>query len=153
MNDMTKNISKNKQIDKQVVSDSEINNLCKIMNIKHSAFLKDRTFTLSYKVEDSKIFVKCILQNTDKSFFYPIESYKNLKENNLSLRDLIFLLLDYIDIYFSEFFAENEEVLIPIDWTEYTFENMKFHLRGQIRNLYREKMADKILDAAESNLR
>ena len=51
-----------------------------------------------------------------------------------------------MDIYFDEYFKGEEDVYIPIDWTEYTFENLSFKMRGQVRNLKMESLADEILE-------
>jgi hypothetical protein len=55
-------------------------------------------------------------------------------------------LIDYIDSYFEEFFRENGEVLLPIDWAPFDWEGVPIQLKGQIFNLEVEKMADEWLE-------
>tara|TARA_B100001964_G_C14111335_1_gene543972 strand:- start:540 stop:959 length:420 start_codon:yes stop_codon:yes gene_type:complete len=130
---------------KQILTKEGLNDLSKILNLKYASYIKDRTFSISCYAEDKAINVQILLKNSDKSFFYPVECRLKIQDQKQSVNDLALLLLDYMDVYFDEFFKENENAFIPIDWTEHNFEGVFFQMRGQIINLYQELKADKIL--------
>ena len=67
-------------------------------------------------------------------------------------KDAVLFLLDYIDCYFEEFFKEDENVFLPIDWSEYSFDEVPFQLKGQILNLHVEDLADRILSGEDPEL-
>ena len=115
------------------------------MNIKYSLFLKEREFSLESKVEASTVFATVYLKKEDKSYHYPIQAKINFQEEDLTEKEAILFLLDYIDYYFDEFFKENENIFLPIDWKEVQFDNKVFLIKGQILNLKREKEADLFL--------
>lgn len=129
-----------------IISDKEILDLTRILNLKYASYLKDRLFQVDYCAGKSELLASLTLHNTDKSFFYQVEAKASLKDAaEFSSRDAILAMVDYIDIYFDEFFKEEEDVYLPIDWTDMSFENLSFQMRGQVRNLRCEFLADELL--------
>lgn len=145
---MTLEISKNK---KELMSEKEILDLTKILNLKHGAYLKDRSFQISYCENANEILSSLLLANPDKSFFYQVETKVSQKEAaKISSREALLITLDYVDLYFAEYFKEEEDVFIPIDWFDVSFEDLDFQMRGQVRNLHCEFLADELLKEASS---
>lgn len=127
------------------LNDEERTELERIMNIKYASKLNDRLFSIKAHQDKASSFVTVTLLKTDESYFYPVEGRVEHKSQNLSAREACLMLLDYIDSYFDEFLREDENVFIPIDWSEFSFEGFTLSLRGQILDLKSESLADKIL--------
>jgi hypothetical protein len=131
--------------DDKLLSTEEIADLSRIMNIKYGSQLKQRYFTIATHVDQVVAFATTTLQNSDASFFYPVEARMAHKEQNISPREAQLFLIDYIDQYFTDFFHEDEGVLIPIDWCTYRCEDLDLQIRGQILNQKAQIQADEIL--------
>ncbi|NRA44980.1 MAG: hypothetical protein HRU09_08510 [Oligoflexales bacterium] len=117
----------------------------RIMNIKYASKLMGRLFTITSHHDTAASFVKVTLLKNDESFYYPIEGRIEHKSQNLSAKEASLLLIDYIDSYFDEFLREDENVFVPIDWSEFSYEGFTLSLRGQIQDLKSESIADQIL--------
>ena len=123
----------------------EIADLSRIMNIKYGSQLKQRYFSIVSHVDQVVAFATTTLQNSDGSFFYPVEARMAHKEQNISPREAQLFLIDYIDQYFTDFFNEDEGVLLPIDWCTYRCEDFDLQIRGQILNQRAQNHADELL--------
>ena len=132
---------------KYIIDQKTISELCKILNIKHAAFLKDRLFVISCTKENEMIEVELILKNSDESFYYPVTACLNGEVYKQSDKELALILLDYLDIYFDSFFKEDENVFVPIDWVEHQFEGVHLRMKGQVLNRYQELKANELLSA------
>ena len=116
------------------------------MNLKYGAHLRDRSFQIDHCHNPSELLASMILSNGDKTFFYQVEAKALAKDMaEISSREALLVMLDYIDLYFSEYFKEEEDMFIPIDWSDVEFENLTFQMRGQVRNLHCEFLADELL--------
>ena len=133
------------------LSEDNCQDLGRIMTLKYAAFLGDRSFTIMSKADRSTAEVTVTALNPENTFVYPIEARIDLTKCSLNAKDACLLMLDYIDSYFEEFFREEENVFVPIDWTSYSFEGSSFELKGQIRNVKVEELADKLLSDAGEN--
>lgn len=142
---MNHQVTKNK--DNDLVDQKAISELSKILNLKHAASLEDRSFTLSCSKENDMIEVQVILKNSDESFYYPVTVCVNRQVYKQSDKDLALILLDYLDIYFDNFFREDENLFVPIDWVEHQFEGVTLRMKGQVLNRYQELKANELLSA------
>lgn len=131
-----------------LLTHEELDNLVKIMNTKYASYLKDRFFEIDVQSSEDAVDVKICLRNQQDSYHYPVEGKLFFKEQNLNPKDAALFLIDYIDFYFDEFFKENGEVYLTIDWGKHNFESTDFYLKGQLFNLEREKLADELLNSA-----
>ena len=123
--------------------------LTETFNKKYRAYLvhpvhKVRFFELSASRNTDGVFVKVILQNQTKSFYYPIEARIADEDHDFSPQEAALFLFDYIDSYFEEYLQKGD-VYVPIDWTEYEWDGTPFQLKGQVFNLHLEHLADQIL--------
>ncbi|MFK7828111.1 MAG: hypothetical protein AB8G05_28435 [Oligoflexales bacterium] len=117
----------------------------RIMNIKYASKLNGRLFVITSHQDKASSFIKITLLNSDESFYYPVEGRVEHKSQNLSAKEASLLLIDYIDSYFDEYLREDENVFVPIDWNEFTYEGITLSLKGQILDLKSQSIADKIL--------
>lgn len=134
---------------KNLLEANEVAEICKILNIKYGAKRGKRQFSLehSYEEHSDSCLLTIILQNEDQSFHYPIEGQITCKSQNLAPKEALMVLIDFVDSYIDEYFREDENSFMPIDWKEFNLEGHSFYLRGQIRNLMLENQADKLLEA------
>lgn len=138
-------------IDKQLLDESECQDLALAMQRKYSGYLNGRTFAISTRLEEPGVAVQVLLHNADDSFHYPVEARILPEEEELSVRKGCLFLIDYIDLYFEEYLTEDEDLFIPIDWANYQYEAVDFQMRGQILNLKVETMADQLLRSTEDS--
>ena len=129
-----------------LLAEKEILDLTRILNLKNGSYLKDRTFKVDFCESENEILASITLMNPQKTFFYQVESRVSVRElGDFSSRDSLLLMFDYMDLYFEEFFREEENLFIPIDWSDREFEGLSFQMKGQVKNLHCEFLADELL--------
>jgi hypothetical protein len=117
----------------------ELEELCTVLHYKYSAFLDGRRFTLTWDTEEGW-HVVLTLASVDERFVYPVEARMLPKG---SLREGLSFLIDMLDQYYDAYFKE--EAYLPLDWAAYEDEGKEFFMRGQILNLYAERLGDALL--------
>lgn len=128
------------------LSEEDCKSLATAMNKKFSPFMRDRFFELQSKGDAGVVEVTATLRNQDGSFFYPVEGRLNSRDQGIKPDEAAGLLVDTIDQYYQEYLLNGGEVYLPIDWADYESDGIQMQLRGQIRNLVLEKMADDLLN-------
>ncbi len=131
------------------LSQDELDHIAETLNRKHRSHLSDpvyktRFFQVAAQRDSRGVYAKITLQNQDQSFYYPVESRLADIDHDLSAKDAVFFLFDYIDAYWDEYF-QNPDVFLPIDWTEYEYDGIPFQLKGQILNLRLERLGDRLI--------
>jgi len=121
-------------------------NLEALLNKKYAIFLDKRIFSISSSLTDAEIRVCVTLHDDKHSFHYPVEARINPDPEEMTEQQTAVFLIDYIDLYFEQYFEEGEELLLPIAWAKHHYEAVEFELRGQIQNKYLEEQADKLLE-------
>ena len=128
------------------LTQEELNELAEAMDDKYRIGLNGRSFAIEAKVEGIGVLVKVTLENSEKTFVYPVEARIDFKKEEMTENKSALFLIDYIDTYFEEFLLEeDEELYLPIDWAKHTYEAVEFEVRGQIKNEKLEDMADELL--------
>lgn len=130
----------------ELITATESKDLETIMNLKHAAYLKNRSFVVFHERTSSDIEASITLKDQKQTFYYKVEAKVSLKNLAPKDKEALFIMLDYLDIYFDEYLKGEEDVYIPIDWSEFTFENLTFKMKGQVQNLHAEKIADEFLE-------
>ncbi len=115
-----------------------------LLNEKHGAVRKARQFYLTVGYRAPWVATEVVLQSLDQKFYYPVQTVAEYKKSGPSKKAIASLLLDFVDLYFSEF-LEDEDILVPIDWTEFECEGLTLFMRGQVRNKKLENEANKLL--------
>ena len=128
-----------------VLSKEEEFSLIQILNRKFAVFLNGRFFSLNLNVNEQSAYITVTLQSNDGEYFYPVEARVAYKDQDATAKDSVLIILDYIDIYFDEYFKNNEEVYLPLDWSGYKFEELEFDLKAQVKNKKVESLADALI--------
>jgi hypothetical protein len=125
-------------------SEEESSRIKMSLNKKHAAFLEKEEFSLEAGSSEYQIKMRLSLDKIDKSVVYPIECVY-AKTRTGQETSIASLMLDYLDIYWTDYFAEDRSIFIPVDWSLHEFENVHFYLRGFVRYLKLENQADAFL--------
>jgi hypothetical protein len=136
----------------EFLTQDDCETLARSMESKYAISLKGRTFRIEAEVKGRDVFVKVILANADRSYYYPVEARVLYEKEELQHGEAALFLIDYIDAYFDEYLIqENEEIYLPIDWADFQYEAIDFQMRGQILNLKLEEMAEQLLKGEKDN--
>lgn len=130
-----------------IFSPEEIKKICTHMDAKFAAFLNDESFKLESGHKSGQCQIRLTLANKDQSFFYPIEAICMCDDEHkhFSTEDIAILMVDYLSLYFQEFLSEDRNVYLPIDWSVHHSDEITFFVRGFVRNLKSEHIADELL--------
>ena len=119
-----------------------------IMNTRYAAHLGLRRFHMETRIEKDAGFASVTLRDGEGDFHYPVEARMALvKDSELTPFEALSLLVDYIDLYFEEYFREDENTFLPIDWSTYSFEGYELQMKGQVMNQRLESMGDSLMKA------
>ena len=124
---------------------SECADLARLLDRKFAGLRGARYFGVEFSKDGQGVYAKVTLRNDSSSYFYPVEARIAFADTDLGERAAGMFLLDYISEYFAEYFREDGDCYLPIDWTEYQWDGVAFQVKGQILNLELEKMADELL--------
>jgi hypothetical protein len=127
------------------VGPEELKTLTQIMDRKYAAKVKDRYFEAELTKDGVGVYAKVTLRDRSGKFYYPVEGRMAHADHDMNVRDAGLFLLDYMDAYFDEYFKEDGDVFLPIDWADFDCEGVALQLKGQIFNLEVERLADEIL--------
>lgn len=126
----------------------------RLLRAKHGMYLdqNQRSFSLQAQAEGNTIIAVLTLRNLDQSFVYPVyakvDDWKNDFESEI---DAFYFLVDYIDIYFEEFFESEDTLFLPINWAKHSYVAIDVWVKGQIINLKVERLGDELLERAKDS--
>lgn len=129
----------------EFLSTDDLSELSSVMERKYAAHLSQRRFEVIANKDATGVYAKVTLKNKSGSYFYPVEGRLAHLDHDMTAKEAVLFLLEYIDAYFAEYFREGGEVYLPIDWADYEYDGVPMQLKGQILNLEVEKMADEWL--------
>ncbi len=137
---------KDKFLEVQVIADME--------NIFRKNFLSyfkdDEDVVFEGYYSENTLFITATLKNLDESFLYPFEAKISFADNpNLKTDEARLLLLNFIGQYFEEYFINDRNIYIPIDWLAYVYEENKIYAKAQILNKKLENLANELLAEAK----
>ena len=96
--------------------------------------------------------VRITLQRTDSSYFYPVETVVltslgsfDLEGSQVEAEKILNHMIDFQDAYWSEFFENERDTFVPLDWAENQYAGLKIFVRGSERNPYLESEAERLL--------
>ncbi len=124
----------------------ELIQLTEILNTKHSIYLSQEIFEVEAGFNKIQIQLQVSLKKEDGSSVYPIEIVCPCDDNyELKIKETSYTIIDYMDLYWSEYFIEERNLFLPIDWQKHECEGVSFFLRGFVRRLSLEEEADSLL--------
>lgn len=132
----------------QSLSEEETLELAATMGRKYASFLNERYFEIEARFDGQGVYATVLLRNETGSFYYPVECRIADNDHHMTRHEAGLFLMDYADSYFEEFFRENGEVYLPIDWSTFDWEGTQLQVKGQIMNLALEKMGDEWIEKA-----
>jgi hypothetical protein len=126
--------------------EDELFKVTKLLNKKHMIYLENEHFEIESSFDQNQVQLCISLTKKDMSKSYPIECVF-IKETNQSYQNssIALTMLDYLDIYWTNYFSEERTVFVPLDWSKHEFEGLNFYIRGFIRNLDLETNANEFL--------
>jgi hypothetical protein len=110
---------------------------------RHGASLKNERFELDVRREDGDAVVRLVLRSDDRTHVYTMEAVV-LRERYpaLSEAQAIDIGLDFLDWYVGEYFREERDAFLPLDWKPHTFGDLEVMARGELRNEFLDDAAD-----------
>lgn len=126
-------------------TDQEILKLCTIMNRKHDISLNEEHFEINAGYNDTQVQIYTCLKKNDSSLEYPVECIFVNENKEKSFKEISGILLDYIDTYWTNYFQEDRDIYISIDWNLHSCEGKEFYLRGFVRQKHLELEANQLL--------
>lgn len=113
------------------------------LNQKYGRRLKAETFSVSATEQDSTVIVTLHLAALDRTFEYRMESAVTVDEKLVHTRELALeLALDFLEWYLGEYFKNERELLLPLDWQPHRFGEHEVMAKGDVRNPELDDMAD-----------
>jgi hypothetical protein len=118
-----------------------------LMSQKYRPFLYEEEFVIEGYANNDRVQVKTVLQKYQGGRAYPLECVhiKNEESSDLEHQEIAFIMLDYLDCYWSSYLTEERNVFVPIDWSVHECESISFYIRGFVRQPLLEEDADAFL--------
>jgi len=107
-------------------------------------YLDGKSFKVICKSSDSNLYIRVLLHNQDKSFYYPIDAQFKLNEKKQTFKKTAPLIIDYIQAYLTEYF-QDPDTYLTIEWGDHEMEGLEFLLKGQIFNVLLEEQANQFM--------
>jgi len=125
----------------------ELSKINALMNKKHALSLNDECFSIQAECNEAQIQLCVSLNKDDKSTIYPIECVF-MKEEGEKVVDaeITVLMLDYLDVYWTEYFSSDRNVFCTLDWSAHLCEEHRFYVRGFVRHKALEDEANALLE-------
>jgi len=110
---------------------------------RHGRYLLDEEIKITGRIEEGAVIVTAILSRLDRTSSYQMEAAVELPEDDsVSLDDASDLCMDFIDWYLGQYFGDNRETLLPLDWQSHQFGEHKVLARGDVSNPILDEAAD-----------
>ena len=114
-----------------------------LLHERHSGLLDDESFSIRARLERGTVVVELTLATADRTSVYIMEAAKAVPDDGaLSRAQTLDLCLDFLDWYLAEYFKEQRELLLPLDWQPHRFGEFEVLARGDLKNLVLEEAAD-----------
>ena len=110
---------------------------------RHGASLRNERFELDARREDGDAIVRLMLCSDDRTHVYTMEAViLREKYPALSESQAVEISLDFLDWYVGEYFAEDRDAYLPLDWKSHTYGDLEVMARGEVRNEFLDDAAD-----------
>ena len=121
--------------------------LAEAFNYRFSKYLSDEIFFVESALCQDNLQVRVTLQSKNKEKAYPVEAVTLVSDDPKSdLSKTAKLTMEFVGDYFEEYFSSKREVFLPLDWSPHDYKGITILLRGFLRDLKLEGLADKFFE-------
>jgi hypothetical protein len=117
--------------------------ISKLLNDRHGPMLRDESFTISARVEGDNPVAQVVLKSRDRTLEYTMEAaFVRADYPAFSMSDALDVCVDFLDWYLGEYFREERDAFLPLDWKKFRFGDLEVMARGDLRNALLDDLAD-----------
>lgn len=129
-------------------SDEELVIMHNYLNTYFREYLleKNEFFSINSGLGKGHLEIEIVLKSKDDSFYYPIQLIYFTDLSKEALVGISTSLFDYCVAYWRDYFSDDRDVFLPIDWHPSSINGIEFLIRGAFRNLNAERLADELLE-------
>ncbi len=114
-----------------------------LLNERHGSALRAERFELDAIREHDDVIVRLVLRSDDRTHVYTMEAVVvRDKYPALSETQAVDLAIDFLDWYVGEYFREERDAFLPLDWKPHQFGDLEVMARGELRNEFLDDAAD-----------
>ena len=115
----------------------------KLLQDRHGAMLRDERFELAARVEGENPVMQVVLKSNDRTLVYTMEAALIRADYPaMTLSDGLDVCVDFLDWYLGEYFREERDAFLPLDWKKFRFGDLEVMARGDLRNALLDDLAD-----------
>ncbi len=114
-----------------------------LLRERHAGSLRNEAFELDVRREGDEAVVCLTLRSDDRTHVYRMEAaIERAKYKAMSEPQAIDICLDFLDWYVGEYFREERDAYLPLDWKPHRFGDVEVLARGDLRNEFLDEAAD-----------
>jgi len=129
--------------------EAQLQVICQKFNEVFDEYLEDEHFILKAETDNFQVQVCMNLCKEDGSIQYPVQcicpDYAILKMQPTEVAIKVF---EYLNTYWKEYFEDDRDTLLTIDWAYHKSSDLSLFIRGWERNVLLEMEANKLLAAS-----
>lgn len=135
---------------KEIIGKFEKERIEKTLYKRYAHYLGKESFKIWAFGESDSVHLRMYLDSDDGMSRYSVDILVPLGENRLTLREGFDLALDFLGYYLDQFFEENRELLLPLDYNKYNFGKEFVYAKGDFTKPKLDQLADEILTKGEN---
>jgi len=114
-----------------------------LMRERHAGSLRNERFELDVRKEGDEAVVSLTLRSDDRTSVYTMQAaLERAKYQAMSEPQAIDICVDFLDWYVGEFFREDRDAFLPLDWKPHRYGDVDILARGDLRNELLDEAAD-----------
>lgn len=114
-----------------------------LLRERHAGSLRNEHFELDARKEGDEAVVSLTLRNDDRTSVYKMEAaIERAKYPAMSEPQAIDICVDFLDWYVGEYFREDRDAFLPLDWKPHRYGDVEILARGDMRNEFLDEAAD-----------
>lgn len=114
-----------------------------LLHERHAGSLRDERFELEVRKEGDEAVVRLTLRSNDRTQVYWMEAaIEREKYQAMTEIQAIDVCLDFLDWYVGEYFREDRDAFLPLDWKPHRYGDVEVLARGELRNELLDDAAD-----------
>jgi len=115
----------------------------KVLHDRHGTSLMDETLTIAARIEGANPLFQVVLEKKDRTIRYTMEAaVSRVAYPAMSLGETLDVCVDFLDWYLAEYFREDRDAFLPLDWKAFRFGDLEVMARGDLRNALLDDLAD-----------